>query len=192
VGSDAEVPFDVRVITATNRDLEAAMEEGRFRNDLFFRINVVHVHVPPLRERGGDGLLLAQHFINHFSAQAGKRVLGLSPAAAERILAYSWLGNVRELQNCMERAVALTSFEQIAVEDLPEKIRCYRSSYIIVAGEDPSELVPMEEVERRYISRVLEAVGGNKSRAAQILGFDRRTLYRKLDHYGTAGERISR
>jgi two-component system, NtrC family, response regulator AtoC len=189
LGGNAEVPFDVRIIAATNRELEVAVEEGRFRSDLFFRINVVHIHIPPLRARSGDVLLLAQHFVDRFSAQAGKKVLGLSSTAAERLLSYSWPGNVRELQNCIERAVALTSFERIVVEDLPEKVRDYRSSHIIVAGEDPTELVPMAEVERRYILRVLDAVGGNKSQAAKILGYNRRTLYRKLEEYGSADAR---
>ena len=129
-------------------------------------------------------MLLAQKFLEHFAAVSQKKVLGLSTGAAERLLAYHWPGNVRELQNCIERAVALAFCEQITVDDLPEKVRSYKSSHVIVASDDPSELVPMEEVERRYVMRVLEAVGGNKTLAAQILGFDRKTLYRKLDRYG--------
>ena len=108
----------------------------------------------------------------------------LDPEAAERLSAYAWPGNVRELANCMERAVALTRNESISVADLPEKIRNYRTSHVLVAATDPSELVPLEEVEKRYILRVLEAVGGNKTLAAQVLGLDRKTLYRKLDRYG--------
>jgi two-component system response regulator HydG len=184
VGGDAEVPFDVRIIAATNRDLEAAVEEHRFREDLFFRINVIPVELPPLRARGSDVLLLAQHFAERFGARAAKKVTGLAPAAAEKLLGYSWPGNVRELQNCIERAVALTQFEQIAVDDLPEKVRAFKRSHVILSTEDPSELVPMEEVERRYILKVLEAVRGNKTLAARVLGLDRKTLYRKLDRYG--------
>src|SRR5206468_130502 len=131
-------------------------------------------------------LALAQHFLGHFAVQMNKRVTGLSPATADRLLAYAWPGNVRELQNCMERAVALTQYEQITVEDLPEKIRAYRRSHVLVASDDPSELVPLEEVERRYILRVMEAVGGNKTLAAQTLGIGRKTLYRKLEQYGVA------
>jgi two-component system, NtrC family, response regulator AtoC len=183
LGSDDEIPFDVRIIAATNRDIDEAVEEGRFRKDLYFRINVIQVRLPPLRARGTDVLLLAQHFVDHFSVREGKRVGRLSPGAAEKLVAYAWPGNVRELQNAIERAVALTAFEEITVEDLPEKVRSYRSSHIIVAAEDPTELVPMEEVERRYILRVLQAAGGIKSQAAQILGLDRRTLYRKLERY---------
>ena len=184
VGGDEEMPFDVRVIATTNRDLRALVDEDRFREDLYFRINVIHVALPPLRARGGDVLLLAQHFIDVHAARAGKRVAGLSPAAAEKLLAYSWPGNVRELQNCIERAVALTQQERIGVEDLPETVRAYKRSHVLIATDDPSELVPLAEVERRYVLRVLEAVGGNKTSAAQILGVTRKTLYRKLEEYG--------
>lgn len=185
VGSDTEEPFDARVIAATNSDLESAVEDSRFRHDLYFRINVIHVEVPPLRARGNDVLLLAQHFIDRFAARMGpeKRVVGLSSATAERLLTYSWPGNVRELQNCIERAVALTRFELLTVEDLPEKIRNYRPSHIVLASDNPRELVSMEEVERRYILRVLESSNGNKTMAARILGFNRKTLYRKLSQY---------
>jgi DNA-binding NtrC family response regulator len=184
IGGSVEVPFDTRIVAATNRDLETEVAEGRFREDLFYRINVVRIHVPPLRARGSDVLLLAQHFIERFARINDKHVTGISSPAAEKLLAYSWPGNVRELQNCMERAVALTRFEQIVVDDLPEKIRDYRASNVIVDSEDPSELLSMDEVERRYILRVLEAVGGNKTQAAEVLGFDRKTLYRKLERFG--------
>jgi DNA-binding NtrC family response regulator len=180
VGSDQEVPFDVRIVTATNRDLETAIEESRFREDLFFRINVIQLDMPPLRSRGTDVLLLAQHYLEAFATRAAKEVEGLSDAVAEKLINYSWPGNVRELRNVIERAVALTRYNKLAVEDLPEKIREYRSSQVFIGGEDPSELVPIEEVERRYIDHVLRAVDGNKTVAARILGLDRKTLYRKL------------
>ena len=183
VGSDQEVPFDVRIVTATNRDLETAVEESRFREDLFFRINVIQLDMPPLRSRGTDVLLLAQNFLRLFAARADKAVEGLSDPVAEKLLNYSWPGNVRELRNVIERAVALTRFNRLAVEDLPEKIREYRSSQVFIGGEDPSELVPIEEVERRYIAHVLRSVDGNKTLAARILGLDRKTLYRKLQQY---------
>jgi two-component system response regulator HydG len=184
LGSDTEVAFDARVVAASNRDLASAVEDGRFREDLFFRINVIHLELPPLRSRAGDVLLLAQDFVRRLCARSGKKVDGLSPQAAEKLLAYPWPGNVRELQNCIERAVTLARYDQIMVDDLPEKIRSYRRSHVLVASDDPSELVPMEEVERRYILRVMEAVAGNKTLAARILGFDRKTLYRKLERYG--------
>jgi two-component system response regulator HydG len=181
LGASNEVPLDVRLVAATNRDLEAAVEHGRFREDLMFRIDVLRVELPPLRSRGGDVLLLAQRFVRACAERAGKPVVGLSRGAAEKVLHYGWPGNVRELQNCIERAVALTRHEEILVEDLPERIRDYEPSHVLVASEDPSELVPLDVVERRYIARVLEAVGGNKTLAARILGFDRKTLYRKLE-----------
>jgi two-component system response regulator HydG len=181
VGGRDELPVDVRVVVATNRDLESAIEEGRFRQDLYYRINVVHIPLPPLRARSGDILPLAQHFLSHFATRAPKNVTGIAPAAAQKLVAYAWPGNVRELQNCMERAVALTRFDQVGVDDLPEKIRDYRRSHVLVTSDDPSELVPLEEVERRYIARVMEAVAGNKTAAARILGIERKRLYRMLD-----------
>jgi two-component system response regulator HydG len=187
VGGDEAVPCGVRLITATNVDLQSAVAEGAFREDLYYRINVIRVDLPPLRARGADVLLHAQHFIEHFALTLGKDVVGLSANAAEKLIAYSWPGNIRELQNAMERAVALTRLEEIAVEDLPEGIRKYRKSHVLLASENPSELVTLGEVERRYIARVLEATAGNKTKAAAILGVDRRTLYRKFDSGGEGG-----
>jgi two-component system response regulator HydG len=184
LGSSSEVAVDVRVVAATNRDLEGAIEEKRFREDLYFRLNVINVALPPLRSRAGDVLPLAQHYLSTFAARAGKPIKSIAPAAAEKLAAYAWPGNVRELQNCIERAVALARFEQIVVDDLPDKIRDYRAAHVLVAGDDPAELVTMEEVERRYVARVLEAAHGNKAAAARILGFERKTLYRKLERWG--------
>ena len=180
VGSDQEVQVDVRLVASTNRDLETAVEESRFRQDLFFRINVIQIELPPLRSRGTDVLLLAQHFIEKFAARSEKNIVGLTEQTLERLLNYSWPGNIRELRNVMERAVALTQYDRIVVDDLPEKVRNYQSSQVFVGGDDPSELVPLEEVEARYIQHVLRAVDGNKTMAARILGLDRKTLYRKL------------
>ena len=183
IGGVGEVPFDTRIIAATNRDLESDVEAGRFREDLFYRINVVPIHIPPLRSRGNDILLLAQYFLELNRERTGKQVVGFASAAAQRLLDYDWPGNVRELQNCVERALTLTRFDTIIVEDLPEKIRSYRSSRLVIFGDDPEQLLSLEEVERRYINRVLDALGGNKTQAARILGLDRRTLYRKLERY---------
>jgi two-component system response regulator HydG len=183
IGSNAEVALDARVIAATNRDLAAAVEEGRFREDLYFRVNVLHVEMPPLRARGSDVLELAQRFLRRFAERSGRQIVGLSHQAAERLLAYPWPGNVRELQNCIERAVTLARYDQVTLDDMPEKIRAYRSSYVVVASEDPAELASLEEVERRYIERVLETLGGNKTLAARVLGLDRKTLYRKLERW---------
>jgi len=184
VGATAEVAFDARVVAATNRDLERAIDEGRFREDLYYRLSVLTVQLPPLRARGSDILLLAQHFLTQYSAQMQKPVTGLSPPAAKKMLAYPWPGNVRELRNCIERAVALTRYDQVAADDLPDKIKGYVPEHVLVAGNELDELVPLEEVERRYILRVLEVAGGNKSLAAKTLGLNRKTLYRRLAEYG--------
>jgi two-component system response regulator AtoC len=184
VGSDNELPFDVRLVCATNRDLEGEIERGRFRADLYYRVNVIRIDLPPLRARGDDVLLLAQRQVEQVAAASRKKVTGIAVPAAEKLLSYAWPGNVRELRNCIERAVALTRFEQITVADLPEPIQNYQRSQLVLDLDDPGSLPPLDEVERRYILRVLEAVKGHRMRAAQILGLDRKTLYRKLERYG--------
>ena len=187
VGSNGEQPFDVRLVAATNRDLEFEVFEKRFREDLYYRINVVTVELPPLRNRGTDVLALTQHFLGRFAERTGKAPLTIAPSTAEKLLAYAWPGNVRELENCLERGVTLARFDQLTVDDLPDKIRNFKPTSFVVAADDPTEVVTLEELERRYIARVLSLVGGNKSQAAQMLGVDRRTLYRKLARYqGTA------
>ncbi len=182
VGENTEIECDVRVVAATNKEPEAAVEDGEFREDLFYRVNVVRLEAPPLRARGNDILLLAQHFLQEVARRSDKPVKGLSPAAAQKLLSYHWPGNVRELRNAVERAVAMTRFEELAVEDLPPKIREYQSS--AADADSQEDLLPLEEVERQYIQRVLDAVGGNKSTAARVLGLGRRTLYRKLERWG--------
>jgi DNA-binding NtrC family response regulator len=183
VGSDKESSVDVRVIAATNRDLEAAVEKRRFREDLFYRLNVIQIEVPPLRARGTDTLLLALHFVEQISARTKKKVIGISAPAAEKLLEYDWPGNVRELRNAIERAVALARFEEIVVEDLPRKVRAYQSHQVVIGSNNPAELITLENLEHRYIRHVLKATGGNKTFAARILGLDRKTLYRKLRQY---------
>jgi len=180
------VPFDARIFSATHRDLEADVRERRFRQDLFYRINVVCIDVPPLRERVGDTLKLGAYFLDKFCRQADRPHVSLSPQVAERLLAYEWPGNVRELENCMERVAALARFDQAMPEDLPESIRASRTDGLVVSAGQSEEIVKIDELERRYILRVLKIVEGNKSRAAQLLGLDRRTLYRKLDQYRQA------
>ncbi len=186
VGGEDEVAFEARVIAATNRDLESDVADKRFREDLFYRINVVQIAVPPLRARPGDLLTLAQHFIRKIAARSGKAVVGLSAEAARALIDYDWPGNVRELENSLERAMALTSFKEIAVEDLPEKIRKHRRAILATATGTPDELISLAEVEQRYVRQVLGAVGGNKTMAARILGIDRRSLYRRLDEEPTS------
>ncbi|MCA8925122.1 MAG: sigma-54-dependent Fis family transcriptional regulator [Planctomycetes bacterium] len=184
LGSDKEVPIDVRILAATHCDLEEAVRDGSFREDLLYRINVLQVPVPPLRERGTDVLLLAQRFVDVFATRNGKQVSGISRAVEEKLLDYDWPGNVRELRNCIERAVVMTRHEKLVVEDLPRKIQRFRSSEgLINAPDDPAELVALDQVERHYILRVLETVGWNKAHAARILGINRKTLYRKLEQF---------
>ena len=183
VGGSAEIPVDVRIIAATNRDLEAAIEEHRFRDDFYYRINVIQITVPPLRSRGTDTVLLAKHFLQQIAARSAKQVRGISETAARKLLDYHWPGNVRELRNAIERAVALTPYDVITPGDLPDKIADYNRSRIVPDSMDAAELVPLEAVEQRYIQRVLEATGGNRSQSARILGLDRKTLSRKLQGF---------
>ena len=183
VGASTEVPFDARIVTATHRDLDAEVRARRFRQDLFYRIHVVRIDVPPLRQRGGDVLELAAFFLQRAASRRPGPRAELSPQVAERLLSYDWPGNVRELENCVERAVALARLDQLTVDDLPEKIRRHRPDRLSVAADDAAEIVTLDELERRYITRVIGLLGGNKARAAQLLGLDRRTLYRKLSKY---------
>ena len=180
LGTGQEIPFDSRLITATNRELEGEVEGKRFREDLFYRINIVRIDVPPLRSRGHDTRMLAQYFLERAAALSGRQVTRIGRLVAEKLTDYDWPGNVRELENCMERAVALARFDEITVEDLPEKVRQFQPTEFQNMSSNPLELPSMEEVEERHIRRVLTAVGGNKTLAAKVLKLDRRTLYRKL------------
>jgi two-component system response regulator AtoC len=184
VGSDQEVPYDARVIAATNRDLDAMVEEDRFRRDLYYRLNVIHLDLPPLRARGGDILLLAHYFLVRACEHSGKEVEGFAEGAARKLLEYQWPGNIRELENCIERAVAYCRGDEIAADDLPDRVRTYAPTHVLVAAANPDELVPLRTVEERYLRRVMAAVRGNKTAAARILGVERKTLYRKLARHG--------
>jgi two-component system response regulator AtoC len=179
VGADREIAIDVRLIAATNSDLAFAVEEHRFREDLFYRLNVIEIQMSPLRERGRDILLLAVHFASQFAGKMGRSTAPITASCAAVLLAYGWPGNVRELANVIERAVALSTSSRITVEDLPEHVRMGRTARGRQGVEASADLVPLEEIERRYIRRVLEITRGNKTLAAQILGVNRRTLYRK-------------
>jgi two-component system, NtrC family, response regulator AtoC len=187
VGGDSELPIDVRLLAATNRDLEEMVEAKLFREDLYYRIHVIHIPLPPLRTRAGDVLLLAHHLVRHHATVFDKKVTGLSNAAAERLMIYDWPGNVRELGNCIERAVAFTHFEELQVEDLPDKIRTARPHPNLSVNDLP-ELLTLEEVERRHVLRVLAACNGNRTDAAKMLDLDRKTLYRKLLRWGVSGD----
>jgi DNA-binding NtrC family response regulator len=183
VGAERERPVDVRLIAATNRDLEAEVREGRFREDLFWRLNVIHLSVPPLRERVADIALLAEHFMAKASASAGRPPLDIPAETLAILTSYSWPGNVRELENAVERAVALAQGAFLEPEDLPERIRSSGSVAALVARSGERKLT-LRELEREYIVETLRRTGGNKSRAAEILGLDRTTLYRRLEEYG--------
>ena len=180
VGSDEATPFDTRVIAATNRNLLEEIERGAFREDLYYRLNVVQIDLPPLRARGNDVLVLAQGFLERFAERHHVNVRGLTPEAAEKLLQHDWPGNVRELMNAIERAVALSRGELLRLEDLPERVRDAEKRRVDVRTDDPEELITLDELERRYIAKVLETTGGNKTQAARILGVDRKTLFRKL------------
>jgi two-component system response regulator HydG len=179
VGSDTEQPFEARVIAATNRDLEHEIEERRFREDLFYRINVLQIAVPPLRARNEDVLLLAQYFLERGAARSNKAVEGISSAAARLLVDYDWPGNVRELENCMERAVAMCRLSEITIDDLPQRLIASRAGLVMAPGSR-QEMITLQEMERRYIRHVLKLYKGNKTHAARALGIDRRSLYRRL------------
>ena len=183
VGSNDPIPVDVRVVAATNRDLRKLAAEGEFRDDLYYRLNVVTITVPPLRERSSDIPLLAQHFLETFAHRTERPVKRLAPEALALLAAYHWPGNVRELENVIERAVALSSSETLLPDDFPPHLRdAGRAPRLPAAG------MTLEEVKRWYLNKVLEEAGGNKLRAAELLGIDRRTLYRILERQATEDE----
>ncbi len=190
VGGNTVIPVDARIVAATNRDLEAEIQNKRFREDLYYRLNVVQIHVPPLRVRGNDVLLLARAFLEKFAERAGKKLTGISEEASLKLLHYDWPGNVRQLENVIERAVALTRNEQIGVEDLAERITRHEGRGAAVEAADLEHLLTLEQLERRHIALVLKLERGNKTQAAKLLGIDRRTLYRKLAQF-EAGSRPS-
>lgn len=187
VGGEQEIPFDARLITATNRDLDSMVEGGTFRQDLYYRIHVIHIELPPLRARAGDILLLAQHFLAQNAALADEPERAISQDAARRLLEYPWPGNIRELENAIERGVTLAT-GPIEVEDLPNRVRGWAPNHVLGAAADPEELVTLKTMEERYLRHVLAATGGNRTRAARVLGIDRKSLYRKLQRLGLALE----
>jgi two-component system response regulator AtoC len=175
VGGNDWVSVNVRMIAATNRDLRKRVEEGAFREDLYYRLNVVTITVPPLRERAQDIPLLAQHFLGKFAGASRGPARGLAQPTIEVLCAYDWPGNVRELENAIERAVALSSSEVLMPEDLPAQPRAAHPPLVL-----PTREMSLEDVKRWYVTKVLEDMGGNKVHAAERLGIDRGTLYRIL------------
>jgi DNA-binding NtrC family response regulator len=181
VGGNEPLKIDVRIVAATNKNLEGLVEEKKFREDLFYRLNVVSLNLPPLRERAEDIQLLADHFLRKFAEENKKAISQISPEAMDLLLAYGWPGNVRELENVIERSVTLSHHSVILPEDLPRRIRAEKKQDLAQAL--PSHL-PLAELEKIYIQKILEETGGNKKKAADILGIDRRTLYRMAARYG--------
>jgi two-component system response regulator HydG len=182
VGADAEKDINVRVIAATNRDLEREVKEGRFREDLFWRLNVIHLAIPPLRERPFDIPLLVEHFLNKAADNSGLPPLNVTPETLAILTAYAWPGNARELENALERAIALAENASLTPRDLPDRIRNSGQTAQLLAQARQQRLT-LRELEKEYIVETLRLTGNNKSRAAELLGFDRRTLHRKLDEY---------
>src|SRR5438046_3180698 len=181
VGGSVWRAVDVRVIAATNRELAAAVEEGRFREDLYYRLKVVTLQLPPLRERREDIPLLVDHLVRRAARECRKAVTGVSEQALAWLRAYHWPGNVRELAHVLERGVALAQQEVLTAEDLPDELRRPGPA---PARATPEDRPTLAELKRRYVHRVFEESGGNVSRAAQVLGVDRRSLYRMLQRYG--------
>jgi len=172
------VHVDVRLIAATNRALERLMQEGKFRRDLFFRLNAIHFELPPLRTRRGDIPVLVQHFVAQHNARHATRK-GVSPAAAEVLARYDWPGNVRELRHVVERALVFAERDLIRPGDLPVELRQATGA----GGEGDASILALADVERLHIARVLEQVGGHRARAAQLLGISERNLYRRIREY---------
>jgi DNA-binding NtrC family response regulator len=177
VGSDKEVPFDARILSATNQALDAAVAEKRFRQDLFYRLNVVRVELPPLRERGTDVLLLANELLHQQRAASGGSVTGFSDSVLQTLMAWTWPGNVRELKNVIEHGLAMAKGPLLELGDLPLGLRRQGGGARLSEGFEP---VSLGVIELRHIRRMVEHCGGNKRKAAELLGIDRTTLYRKL------------
>ncbi len=177
VGGSGELPVDFRVIASTTVELDALVREGTFREDLYYRLAVLEIPVPPLRERGLDVMLLAEGFLEDASIRSGKEIRGITPAVARTFLSYSWPGNVRELKNTIDYAVAVARYDHVTESDLPEVMR----PRVADPELSPDEDVRWETVERRHIEAVLRSVQGNRAHAARLLGIDRKTLHRKLE-----------
>ena len=179
VGGDTPVHFDTRLIAATNKDLQQQVEKGEFREDLFYRLNVVVIHLPPLRERQADIPLLLSHYLAFFNEENGKQIEGYTPEAVEMLSRYTWPGNIRELRNVVERMVVLSRSKLLGEADLPANIREKTAEATLDLEAD----LTVDEMERRMIVHALEKTGGNRTKAAEKLGISRRTLHRKINEY---------
>ncbi|HWH04094.1 MAG TPA: sigma-54 dependent transcriptional regulator [Gemmatimonadales bacterium] len=181
VGGTEAVPLDVRVVAATNRDLEEEIKRGRFRTDLFYRLNVIAIHLPPLRDRRDDIPIFVDAFLKRIAKEHGEELKSLAPETLEVIMAYDWPGNVRELENALERAVVLVKANVIPLSAVPTKIMERKAEPLVT--EEVRTNPTLDVIEQAYITWVLNAEGGNKTRAAEVLGIDPSTLYRKLSKY---------
>jgi two-component system response regulator HydG len=181
VGATEAIPVDVRIIAATNRDLEEEIRRGNFRSDLFYRLNVININLPPLRERRDDLLLLIEALLQNLAQENGSDIKALASEALDAVMVYEWPGNVRELENALEHAVVLTRGALIEGTSLPERITRRRKEPLV--AERSYRNPTLEVIERSYIMYVLQSEGGNKTRAAEVLGIDPSTLYRKLSRY---------
>jgi DNA-binding NtrC family response regulator len=182
VGATESVAVDTRVVAATNRDLDEEIRAGGFRSDLYYRLNVISLHLPPLRQRRDDIPVLAEHFLHRIAGQRNEEPKQLTPDAVTALAEYAWPGNVRELENALERSVILTPNREITLASLPERVTERRAEPLVSTRTPPNPT--LEAVERAYIMWVLQSESGNKSRAAEVLGIDPSTLYRKLSRYG--------
>ncbi len=184
VGADFNLKVDVRIIAATNRDLRAAMAEGKFRADLYYRLNVFHIHLPPLRERQEDIPFLANYFLRIYSEKNRRDFRGFSEHAMSYLLNYPWPGNIRELENAVERAATLAEGPTILPRDLPAEVFERGLPLLPEGGEVFPDGLTLEQLEARYIRRVIDREGGNLTRASKSLGISRSTLWRKISKYG--------
>ena len=178
---------DVRLIAATNKNLVTLVQSGAFREDLFFRLKVVEIHLPPLRERASDIPLLAQHFLRDSAAENGKDVTTIAPDALELLMAYKWPGNVRELRTAIEHAVVFARSKDVTARDLPQNIRLGQSSLPTPVSQMPTGDLNVHEVEKELVVRALREVGGSRTAAAKKLGISRRTMHRKLHEFKLEG-----
>ena len=181
VGATEAIPVDVRIVAATNRDLEEEVRRGHFRSDLFYRLNVIALELPPLRERRDDLVMLIDAFMQDLAADRNAGPKALASEALDAVMVYDWPGNVRELQNALEHAVVLSRGDIIEPGALPERITRRRKEPLVAERSSPNP--SLDIIERAYIMWVLQSEGGNKTRAAEVLGIDPSTLYRKLSRY---------
>jgi transcriptional regulator with PAS, ATPase and Fis domain len=182
LGANQEEKVDTRVVSASNSSLDQRVRAGKFRQDLYYRLNVIRIELPPLRQRIEDLPLLVNHFIGKFTETAKRNVKGIEPAALDALQSHDWPGNIRELEHVMERAVLLGKNDTVGLDDLPPQLTA-RGGQALIVGQAVAKQLTLRDLEMEYIGKVLENTHGNKTETARILGVDRTTLYRKLEEY---------